>query len=878
LSFRLKTILGIALIESVLLLILVFSGLSYLADSNELQLQQRAISTANLFAAATKDAILATDLATLESATNEILTNADVAYVRISSNGIVLAENGDSDALKLIRKEDTSLDTVTDEIYDVKSEIRVEGQLYGIIELGLSTTYVDSLLVEARRSAFSLAGAEIVLVAIFSFILGTYLTRQLNRLRKATQTVARKGPGYQVEVTSNDELGEVARSFNFMSENLRVLYSDLQDALEAQKQMVNSSGRNEAMNEAILSSSLDAMITIDSKGNIVEFNHIAEQIFGWRKEQVKGIPIVSTIIPESYREAHDQGLQKYLETGEGPVLGKRLELEAINKEGHVFPIEIAISPIITNEETLFTAFIRDLTDAKAAELKQQLARKQAEQSSEAKSRFLATMSHEIRSPLNAIMAMNALLLETNLDEKQAEIANTVNEGSEILMSLINDILDFSKIESGSLILHNDWFDLTKSVKGIVNLLTNQSNLERITVNTIFSPGLYQYYLGDQSRIGQVLINLLSNAIKFTESGSVTIELESNIEGNGILLKVTDTGIGISKDQMNNIFDEFTQVDDSDNRRFGGTGLGLSIAYQLVKLMNGEISVSSEKNKGSCFIVELPLEGDNKQRATIHAETSSFSNPDFQNVDLLLAEDSATNRKVIETSLSKMGLKVDTAENGREAVNLAMENHYDLILMDLAMPEMDGLEATRRIRGSDGKNKNTRIVAITANAFEEDRERCFAAGMDDFVSKPINIVSFRKDIQRWLQEGSGGRRLIDKSQLVDHPTFNQLYKDTGAEVLPDIFGLFRAECRDRLIVMKDGYEKLDWNVLEDQAHALKSSSGSFGAITLQAFAREVEVAARAKNKAALDKNIPQLKEIVNQSLEELEALLGQAGRG
>jgi len=474
--------------------------------------------------------------------------------------------------------------------------------------------------------------------------------------------------------------------------------------------------------------------------------------------------------------------------------------------------------------------------------------------------------------------MNALLLETNLDEKQKEIASTVNEGSEILMSLINDILDFSKIESGSLILHNDWFDLTKSVKGIVNLLTNQSNLERITVKTIFSPGLYQYYLGDQSRIRQVLINLLSNAIKFTESGSVTIELENNIEGNGILLKVTDTGIGISKDQMNNIFDEFTQVDDSDNRRFGGTGLGLSIAHQLVKLMNGEISVSSEKNKGSCFIAELPLEGDNNQRTTTHTETSRLSIPDFKNVHLLLAEDSATNRKVIETSLSKMGLKVETAENGREAVNLAMENHYDLILMDLAMPEMDGLEATRRIRGSDGKNKNTRIVAITANAFEEDRERCFAAGMDDFVSKPINIVSFRKDIQRWLEEGSGGRKLIQKSQLVDHSTFNQLYKDTGAQVLPDIFDLFRAECRDRLIVMKDGYEKLDWNVLEDQAHALKSSSGSFGAITLQAFAREVEVAARAKNKAALDKNIPQLEEIVNQSLEELEALLGQAGRG
>jgi len=255
-----------------------------------------------------------------------------------------------------------------------------------------------------------------------------------------------------------------------------------------------------------------------------------------------------------------------------------------------------------------------------------------------------------------------------------------------------------------------------------------------------------------------------------------------------------------------------------------------------------------------------------------------SNPDFQNVRLLLAEDSATNRKVIETSLSKLGLKVDAAENGSEAVKLAIENHYDLILMDLAMPEMDGLEATRKIRSIDGENKNTIIIAISANAFEEDRERCYAAGMDDFISKPINIVSFRKKIQSWLEQGKDSGKLVKKNQVVDHSVFNQLYKDTGAQVLPGIFGLFKQECRDRLIVMKDGYEKLEWDVLDNQAHALKSSSGSFGAITLQAFAREVEVAAKAKDRDALDKNISQLDEIVNQSLEELEALMGQADHG
>ena len=859
------------------MLLLVFSGLNYLAQSNELQLQQRALSTASLFASATQDAVIAGDIATIESATNQILTNPDVVYARVIGDNFVLAENGSSAALMSSgREQDFSLDDVTDGIYDVKAEIKVEGRVYGIVELGLSTAYVDSLLAEARQSAFTLAGTEIALVAIFSLILGNYLTRQLRLLETAAEVIAREGPGHTVEINSNDEIGAVARAFNIMSARLSRMNTKADDDTRIRLELLESASRSEAISKAILASSLDAIICIDKEGEIIEFNKVATQIFGWERDQANGMNICDAIIPEKYIDAHKKGMEHYHATGEGPVLGQRLELEAKDKTGRIFPIEISISPITTHDETLFAAYIRDLTETRAALAAQDLARKQAEQANEAKSRFLATMSHEIRSPLNAIMGMNGMLLESGLTADQMEIASTLNDGSEVLLSLINDILDFSKIESGQMVLNNDWFDLKTSVQRIVNLLARQSSPDQAEVETVFSMDMCTLYFGDQPRINQIVINLLSNAIKFTPIGKVTIYLQPGKDGEGILLKVTDTGIGMDEDQLHHIFKEFTQAEDSASRRFGGTGLGLPISRHLVKLMDGEISVTSEKNVGSCFVVKLPLEGSNSSRDTTQFDAMDYTALEFESVHLLLAEDSPTNRKVIKASLSKMGLQVDTAVNGLEAVNLAMEKEYDLILMDLAMPEMDGLEATRKIRSGGGKNASSRIIAITANAFEEDRERCFAAGMNEFVSKPINIHSFRSKIQRWLQEDRGAEMQPAISRLLDTGTFNQLYRDTGAEVLPGVFSLFVDECRQRLITMSQAHINQDEKILEDQAHALKSSSGSFGAIKLEAVARELEKAASGGDTAALDKNMSQLEALVEQSLEALQALIQHAG--
>jgi len=242
--------------------------------------------------------------------------------------------------------------------------------------------------------------------------------------------------------------------------------------------------------------------------------------------------------------------------------------------------------------------------------------------------------------------------------------------------------------------------------------------------------------------------------------------------------------------------------------------------------------------------------------------------------ILLAEDSPTNRGIIEILLNRMDLEVESVENGQEAVRMAQQNNYDLILMDLAMPVMDGLEATRKIRSGNGVNKNTRIVAIAADALDEDIERCFAAGMNDFVTKPINFSSFRTEIQLWLKGNQDSESLTKKSELVDLTIFKQLQKDTGVQALPGILELFNHECGNRLPVMMDGYKKQNWKVLEDEAHALKSSSGNFGAIKLQALARKIELAAKSKDQAVFDKIIPTLEEIIRLSIEELQKLVSQ----
>jgi CheY-like chemotaxis protein/nitrogen-specific signal transduction histidine kinase len=420
-----------------------------------------------------------------------------------------------------------------------------------------------------------------------------------------------------------------------------------------------------------------------------------------------------------------------------------IEWKLPEDEGGVW-ITLSGTPYFNKQGKLlgYRGTAKDITNRKQRLVELQLARKQAETANNAKSEFLAMMSHEIRTPLNAVLGLMDTLVDSGLDNKQMEWVSQMEQSAQLLLTIINDILDLSRIESGKFELFNTDIRIADSVNLVVNQLNEQAKRKNITLMTEIDASVPDSMLGDKNRITQVMFNLIGNAIKFTNVGSVRVSVKA--VNNNVEIAVIDTGIGIAPYAQKTLFNPFIQADGSITRRYGGTGLGLAISMHLIKKMNGNISLDSVLNVGSCFTASIPITSvvnTTEKELTTQYPTSARS------LNILLAEDSNTNQLVAKLMLEKRGHRVQIANNGDEAIKTLEENthHFDIVLMDISMPVLDGIQATKLLRE---KEITIPIIALTANAMHCDQVEYKKAGMNDFLAKPIRAIELNQMLSKY----------------------------------------------------------------------------------------------------------------------------------
>jgi signal transduction histidine kinase/DNA-binding response OmpR family regulator len=514
---------------------------------------------------------------------------------------------------------------------------------------------------------------------------------------------------------------------------------------------------------------------------------------------------------------------------------------------------------------------RDLEQALVAAEK---SREDAEAANQAKSTFLATMSHEIRTPMNGVLGMMEVLEAEGMREGQARIVATMRESAQALLRIIDDVLDFSKIEAGGLELEETPFSLTGLVDSVVATFRPQAERKGLSLVAAVAPGSTDVLLADPTRVRQILFNLLGNALKFTERGGAMIRARTEPAGDGrshVVLRVSDTGIGLSADQQARLFQPFSQADSSTTRRYGGTGLGLSIVRRLAQLMGGDVTVESHPGAGSTFTVILelkaaPADSPLADLPVIDTPPAVLpATPNLEGNSVLVVDDHPINREVLVRQLQALGVAADSAADGLEGLKAWSNGHYAIVFADVHMPQMDGFEMTGEIRRLESANGRPRtpIVAVTANAMAGEDERCRAAGMDGYLAKPVGLPRLRATLQRWLRGGEASAPAIDRSVLDPW-----LHGDEAAR--RDLLSKFSVSASESRRDIETAMAAGDLAALAAAAHRLKGSALAVGAQALGDAAKTLELAAKAGDRASCQDGLGPLAVEVQRAQAEIGA--------
>jgi len=633
----------------------------------------------------------------------------------------------------------------------------------------------------------------------------------------------------------------------------------------------------------------NAVILTDGAGRVEWVNPGFTRITGYTLPEVLGRKPGSLLQGPDTDPQTVQRMREKLRRGEGFVE------QVLNyaKDTRPYWIFIEVQPIKdeAGETVQFMAVERDITESLEQQRQLEQARHHAEMANKAKSDFLAMMSHEVRTPLNGVLGSLGLLRDTVLDAQQRKYVETGRRSAEWLLSIINNILDFSKIEAGKFELEHAVFNVPGLVHSVVEMLEPRASEKAISIRAEVDAGVPRTAEGDATKIRQILLNLAGNSVKFTSRGEVCIGVTLLEQGENLIrlrFTVSDTGAGIPRERQARVFEEFWTRSDDRGHVNVGTGLGLSISRRLVHILGGEIDFESHQGAGSRFWFDIPLKTVSPDAA--RSEQGALDHdrdrvPWGEGMRLtgrvLVAEDNPANQMIVQSLLERLGLTVDTVANGLEAVDAVTNRPYGLVLMDIGMPEMDGVAATRAIRALEGPAARVPIVAVTAHVMRGERESLLTQGLSDYLSKPIDRTELLDCLTRWLTPEAAKVTVPDQFEtqtqprdsaaLIDRGILDQLLEDVGQENAEAVVDAFVQELERQRIALEEAADRSDLDAMAQAAHRLKSSAASFGATRLSQVVASIEQAARTEQADAAVESLGDFRELARASQKEMDVL-------
>ncbi len=671
--------------------------------------------------------------------------------------------------------------------------------------------------------------------------------------------------------------------------------------LSLEKRIQREVEQQNTLKAALMDASLDAILLMDNRGSTLHYNLSMFNLFNRLKNTESEISVLNIL------NLSPQGKENTIEVLENNALINTgiKTLKQVTQKNETLSLEFNIQAFEANGRLFYTLMVSDITQKIKNQERLEKAMLEADAANIAKSQFLAAMSHEIRTPLNGIHGSISLLANSELTKEQRELLHATEISSDALMLQINDILDFAKIEAGKMELERSEFSLQSILEEAAVIIGPKAQQKNLPIDITFDPSIQHCVISDAGRLRQICLNLLSNAVKFTETGSISIELKTlppknnrdttdgEAEQLNLQILVKDQGVGIDNHKQALLFNEFTQANQSDSRRFGGSGLGLAISAKLAQLLGGYIVFSSERNIGSCFCLYLKLP---ITATPINQISSGKLDRKEKKLSkqhrILIVEDSITNQMIASRMLEALNQQAEIASNGLEALQAIQKRPFDLILMDLQMPEMNGYEATEKIR-KELNNHQIPIIAMTANVVTSDKEHCFDVGMNDFLPKPVHLNELSATLQRWLEpsgpeveveteeKSRGNATQVQKQEPVNStdqapsnsfsstrednentdnsplvfsvPVIQQMEKDIGADRCQKMIDIVIAELDKRMDLLLNHYEQQELQAVGHQAHTLKSTSASFGLLQLSALSKQIEHDCRSEEHT----NLPRL---------------------